>query len=814
MTYSGYRLTCVKLLTLIAVVAVSTAQAADPQLSRIAPPGARRGSEVEIQFRGARLADAKELLFYDTGLKTIELKAAAGAVAARLAIAPDCRLGSHAVRVRTASGISNLKTFSVGALPETNEVEPNSEFDAPQKIALGTTVNGVVQNEDVDYFLVEAKKGDRIVAEVEGLRLGDTFFDPYVAILDAERFVLSGSDDTPLVRQDAVALAVVPEAGNYVVQIRESSFGGNGNCRYRLHVGSFPRPSGVFPAGGKLGQQVEVRYLGDPAGEWTEKVALPAVPKQEFGLYPQNEHGISPSANPFRLSKLDNVLESEPNNAPAQSTVFEGAKALNGIIGEPGDVDCYRFAVKKGQVYSVRVYARALRSPLDSVLQIRRSSGANVASNDDSGSPDSYVQLKAPADDEYVISVRDHLMQGSPEHFYRIEVSPAAPELTMGLPERAAYVDMVAPVPQGNRVAFMVSAQRQGFGGELNLGLAELPGGLSLETVPMAADRTLVPVLLSAAADAPLSGALADVTGRFTQGDRTVEGRLLQRTSLVRGQNNREVWNQYTDRMATAVTKAVPFRIEIVQPKVPLVQSGSMRLLVRATRDEGFDAPIAVRMLYNPPGVSAPNSVTIAKGKNEAALPLTANGNAGVRSWPVAVIGQATVGDGPVWVSSQLANLEVAPPYFKFNFPTVAVEQGQAATLVVGVEKTKDFDGAAKVELVGLPNEVTTEAAEITKDTTELAFPLATTAKSPAGLHKTLLCRAVVTLEGEPITHILGTGQLRIQKPLPAKPAAAAAKPTPQEKPAAKPPAAKPLSRLEQLRQQIQESEADGTQEE
>ena len=41
------------------------------------------------------------------------------------------------------------------------------------------TVNGVVENEDVDYFAIEAKKGERITAELEGLR---TRLDMYARV--------------------------------------------------------------------------------------------------------------------------------------------------------------------------------------------------------------------------------------------------------------------------------------------------------------------------------------------------------------------------------------------------------------------------------------------------------------------------------------------------------------------------------------------------------------------------------------------------------------------------------------------------------
>ena len=74
---------------------------------------------------------------------------------------------------------------------------------------------------------------------------------------------------------------------------------------------------------------------------------------------------------------------------------------------------------------------------------------------------------------------------------------------------------------------------------------------------------------------------------------------------MIRGQNNREVWNHYTDRMAVAVTQRGLFRIEIVEPSAPIVQNGSMGLKVVATREGDFWAPITLSMLYHPQG-SAP----------------------------------------------------------------------------------------------------------------------------------------------------------------------------------------------------------------
>ena len=804
-------------LALIAVaIASSAAQAGIPQLRSMAPQGAERGTEVEITLAGSDLADAQEILLYYPGVTVTEMEAVDDKkIKAKFQFDAECRLGIHALRVRSATGLSNLRTFCVGALPEVAEAEPNSEFSEPQKVELDTTITGVVQNEDVDYYLVEAKKGERITAEIEGIRMGNTFFDPYLAILDAQRFELAVCDDAALTWQDAVISLQAPEDGSYVVQVRESAFGGNGACNYRLHIGRFPRPTAVLPAGGKPNETVALKWLGDILGARSEQITPPeATPPESrwaepFGLFARDERGLAPSPNAFVINELDNTMEAEPNDDVKSATAFEAPQALNGAISKAGDVDCFAFAAKKGQAFEIRVLARQIRSPLDPVLSVRRASGARVGANDDSGGPDAYLRFTAPADDQYVLSVRDHLGRGELDYVYRVELQPVRPELVISLPERRRYVDMTACVPQGNRTALMVSAKRSNFSGELEIALHDLPSGVSMETVPMAANQTTVPVLLRAEPGTTLSGALVDVIGRSTDPKLNVEGHLEQITGLARGRNNILVWGHTAHRMATAVTAAAPFTIELVEPKAPLVRNGSAELKVVAQRNEGFTAPIRLRMLYDPPGVSSSRDIQIPEGKNEAAIPVTANGKAEVNAWRIAVLGEPVAPDDGqqnrrrrrrgtgVVVSTQLAQLEVAEPFVGFAFNKTAVERGQETDFVVKVEASKPFEGEATVELLGLPFEATAEPLKMTKDTSELAFKVKTTAKSPVGRHKSLLCRATIMVGEEQVIHNLGSGELRIDAPLPKK--TASPKTAKNAAPAAK--AEKRLTRLEQLRQ-------------
>jgi len=795
-------------------LAATPARAASPSLAAVRPPGGQRGTEVEVNFTGARLADAKEVLVYEPGVTTTKLVVVNdGHVKATLKIAPDARLGLRDLRLRTATGLSELRTFSVGALKEVSEVEPNNEFTKPQPVALNSTVNGVAENEDVDYFAVTAKKGDRITAEVEGIRLGVTQFDPFVAILDAKRFELASSDDAALMWQDGLASVVAPEDGTYVVLVRESAYAGNANCLYRLHVGTFPRPTATVPCGGKVGEVVAVRWVGDVSGETTTTVTLPPRPERDFGLVAQDARGTAPYPNAFRLSPFGNAVEAEPNDDHATANPFVPPLALNGVIGKPGDVDHFAFKATKGQAYDVRVFARQLRSPLDPVLYLGAKGGGAMVGNDDAVGPDSYFRFSAPADGEFVVWINDHLKKGGPDYAYRIEVSPVAPRLALSVPNEgiARGTGTVAvAVPRGNRQAVLVNAARNDFGGELAVAATGLPAGVAFEADAMAASVGTYPVLFSAAADAPPAAALASLAGKPTDPKVIVPSEFSQTVELVNGQNNVAVWTRTVDTLAVAVTDEAPYSIEVVEPKVPLVRGGSMGLKVVATRKPGFTAPIAVSLPWNPPGVGSAGGVSIPEKQTEAVIPVNADGGAELRTWKVVVNGSSNVPTGPLMVSSRLTKLTVAPQFLTLAFQAASVEQGKEVDMAVKVNKAVDFPGEAKVTLVGLPNKVTTDVKTVTKDTTDLVFHLKTDKTSPAGNHANLFCQVVVTKDGEPIVHKLGTGQLRIDVPLPPTPHAPAAAPAPAPAPAPKPaaveppkPAAappKPLSRLKKLR--------------
>ena len=444
----------------------------------------------------------------------------------------------------------------------------------------------------------------------------------------------------------------------------------------------------------------------------------------------------------------------------------------------------------------------------------KKGAGA-ILGADDSVGPDSYFRFQAPETAEFVVWLVDQLGKRALDYAYRIETDARSlPALTVTTNAEQIPLGtgvMSVAVPKGGRQAILMLGNRADFGGEVNLTVGKLPAGVSAEAPTIAASQVIVPVLFSAKPDAPLASALAEVTGKPADPKLIIPSQFNQMSVLVLGQNQVNVWSRTVDSLAVAVTDECPYSIEIVEPKVPLVRSGSMGLKVRATRKPGFKAAIAVYLPWNPPGVGSGGGIAIPEGQTEAVIPMNADGGAELRTWKIVVNGASGVASGPIMVSSQLANLTIANPYVGLAFQAASVDQGKEVDMAVKVAKAVDFTGEAQVTLIGLPNKVTTDVKKINKDSTDLLFHIKTDKVSPAGNHASLFCQVVITQNGEPVVHNIGTGALRIDVPLPPKantpapPPVVAAAPKP-----AAPAAAKPLTRLEKLRLESKQAKMAG----
>lgn len=769
----------------IALTASSAARAASPVLDFVLPRGATRGQEIEVTLRGGRIADAQEVLVYQPGITVTDVKPdGPNSAKCKFKIAPDARFGEYQLRLRTATGISELRNFYVGVYPtvaESAEVgaKPSNDpkkptppeklpstFAKPQKLEkLNVTVAGVLEAEQADFYSVECKKGQRLNVEVEGMRLGQ-ILDTNVTILDEKRFEVAANDDNAFSRQDAFVSCVVPHDGTYVIQLRESSYGGGPNGFYRMHVGTFPRPRAIYPAGGKVGEELKVQCIGDAAGAFEQAVKVPESAEAWFPFQAEQDGLLAPTSNPMRASPFGNVLESaEPNDDWAKATVYSGELpiALNGVIEKPGDVDFWKFKAKKGQVLDINVYARRLRTPLDPVISLHNDKGGQLVANDDNGGPDSYVRFNVAVDGEYGLVIRDHLMHGGPEYVYRIEITEVKPTLTLAIPNMGVNFTQDRQwvvVPKGGRYGTTIRAARGEFGADLKLTAKDLPPGVTMSAEPLPQGVDLFAVFFEAAKDAPVGGKLVELSAKPTDDKVAVEGQFRQLVELAPNGNQPPYYVTTASKLAVAVAEESPFTVELAQPKVPVVQNGMMELKVKVTRKGDFKGPINISSLWEPPGVGA-GSVTIAPDKTEGIITYNASNGARLGKWRTGVLAQADL-KGPTWAASNPIDLKVAAPFVLAALQRASVLQGEKVPVTVKFDQKSPFEGRAKVQLLGLPTEATAADKDIGKDDKELTFDVQTTAKTPAANHNGLVCRVTVVKDGEPIVHNLGGGILRV----------------------------------------------------
>jgi hypothetical protein len=236
-----------------------------PYLDSIFPLGGRRGTENTIAVSGRNLADVALMQVSIAPNAPNSLKEGVDDDwSMQVSIAPDAPLGVQDVRVMTPSGLStNSYPFMVGDLPEFVETEPNntreqvtSDDAGANTVTSPIIINGQIElEEDVDYFIFTAEKGQRLIFEVTAQRLGSkldallTLFDKVETEDKAEdsdattdsSTATQPEDGTLAVNDDTMGSEAridytFEEAGDYAIAIRDLNNQGGPDFAYRLSI--------------------------------------------------------------------------------------------------------------------------------------------------------------------------------------------------------------------------------------------------------------------------------------------------------------------------------------------------------------------------------------------------------------------------------------------------------------------------------------------------------------------------------------------------------------------------------------------------
>jgi WD40 repeat protein len=287
----------------------------------------------------------------------------------------------------------------------------------------------------------------KIVYSADGKTLVSAGEDRSVKIWDAATLV----ERLELERQSdwASALAISPDGKAIAVGRLDGSL-----TFYDAATGTVipapppPKPelAGLSIRGASIGQTARIKLTGKHLADVTAvktsheklvaRIAAVDSPTQiEIEVTPSDElsrgryeiwvtSAAGESAKlPLHLDDLPQVSETEPNDSQAQANTVTLPADVWGVLAARGDIDRFGFEARGGEKLLFDVAADRIGSKANILLTLFDAQGRAIADNNDfGGDNDPLFAFTIPADGPYTVEVRDLMLAGSVEHFYRLSV--------------------------------------------------------------------------------------------------------------------------------------------------------------------------------------------------------------------------------------------------------------------------------------------------------------------------------------------------------------------------------------------------------
>lgn len=450
-------------------------QAAPPVLNYLDPAGAQRGTTVAVTASGTFGNWPVEVW---TGRDGISVEVGQDKGKLNVNVAADAQGGVYWLRLYDAEGATVVRPFIVGTLPEVIEAEPNDELSKPQTLDESAVVNGkLAKAGDVDGYAIKLRQGQTVVASLCANELLGSPMDAVLQLCTQDGFVLAQNDDARGI--DPQIAFEVPADGTYLVRafafpVTANStigFAGADNFVYRLTITTGGFVDHSIPLAARRAETTEVALHGwnVPSELAHLPVAASDQPNDVTLFHPQ-------LSNTLQLPVIDSqlVVADETSDAETPQAISLPA-TITGRIGEPRDVDAFRFAATKGQRLSFQVASRGLGYSLDAVLRITDAVGKQLAEADDNKQDaDPVLAYSIPADGEYTLEIRDLYHHGGFRYVYRLTAEIAQPDFQLTI---AADSFVLTP---GKPLEIPITIQRDnGFAEEIEIQTENLPDGVS-----------------------------------------------------------------------------------------------------------------------------------------------------------------------------------------------------------------------------------------------------------------------------------------------------------------------------------------------
>lgn len=748
-----------------------------PETDFYAPRGGKVGSETTVVFERRRIDDQAEVLFFRDGITVEDVIGPPGPTAEMkvFRVAKDAAPGIYPFCLAGKGGTSSIMLFFVGDLSETDEIDGGASFASAQTVVMESTINGILDGDDVDYFAVDCPADVPINFEVVCVRLGGRPVDTEMTIYDAEKRPLATCGDSRLGRMDPIIRTKFDRPTRVFVEVKRQHALGQVRDPYRLSIGRFPRPEGVHPVGGREGTTIRLDVDGGGA---PVEINLPQS-GESFAWFPKNEFGTAPSPVLLAVGPQRSYVEKDGGLLDEDGTIIRPADeksppmiiapcAVHGCIDRPGAIDRFVAKLEKGAVYELKVIARAVRSALDPVLEVRGAKGRSVGRNDDAGGPDSALRFVVPETGEFTFEVKDMLGGGGDEYRYRLEIGARGeqPELTFIAPR--GFTEFGAAVPRGQAAGFVLRARGVDPAAKRSIVIDDLPKGVTAEIGPISEATNLVPVLLRAAADYAGGAFLASPKLILEKGGEKTVVPLTQDVTTVEVENRRIYAQTRLDRLPIAVGDPAPFSISVATPKVPLVKGSRIELSIDITREAAKETGMTMRVLWLPPGITASNSRV---DRTQTSVTLTLNAEAGATEgeWLIPITAVAD-GQNQRSIAGAFLPIKVTAPLVVAKLGKSRVEIGGTAEMPLSIDVKTPFSGTIVPEVVGLPRGVSLEPTTIDRSTTSTTLRFKVAADADPAFARNLLLRLAVPTADGPILHESRSGEIRIDAPLAPRP--------------------------------------------
>ncbi len=428
---------------LFAVMALPL-HAAVPKIDSLFPAGAQRGTECKVAVLGTFEPWPLSVACDEADILFVPDEKEKGSYHVR--IGENVPPGPYLVRFVNAEGASEPRIFVVGTAPE--RLQSGSETMEIALAGFPVTVNGKLESSgEVDRFAFDLQPGQTLVAEVAAYVL-DSPLDPLLHLRGPRGEQLAFNHDATRAGLDPRLVFTAPTAG-----------------RYELHLSAFAYPP-----------QANIQFTGGAT----------AIYRLSLG------HDPPVIAMPPPLE----IEGEEPQLLTLPATI-------HGRIDPPGDTDRFRFEARKGEVFHLEVLADAIGSWMDPVLVLEDAEGKELKRQDDIDSKaelDVTLDWSAPADGTFTVKVSDLNGAGGHGIAYRFLLAKPMPSLT------ATATGTAYAIKPGGKAEIAVRIERRhGFAGELEVGAASLPSGITAAPVGVT-EKGEAKLILEAAADAPPAG--------------------------------------------------------------------------------------------------------------------------------------------------------------------------------------------------------------------------------------------------------------------------------------------------------------------